>query len=189
LLLMIPGVVADRRPSVLTLLAAMAAATSFAWAGHAQGLIPRMPALLLVCSHLLGVAFWLGSLAPLLLVAENADPTRVAAATTRFGSAAAVVVGLLLAAGLMLLWMLVGELSNLWATAYGRGMMIKIGVVAGLVGFAAWNRWWLTPRLRAHDLGAAQSLRRSIKCELLLGGLILLVTAALTTLTGPPVLE
>jgi copper resistance protein D len=189
LLLMIPGVAADRRPSLLTLLAAMAAATAFAWTGHTHALGARMPAVLLICLHLLGAGFWLGALLPLLMIAENPDPARVTAATGRFGAAAALIVGVLLAAGFGLLWMLAGDWSNLWATAYGRGMSLKVSLVAGLLGFAAWNKWSLTPRLQAHDIRAAQSLRRSIKCELLLAGLILLVTAGLTTLTGPPVLE
>jgi putative copper export protein len=47
----------------------------------------------------------------------------------------------------------------------------------------------LTPRLLHGDAGAARRLRTSIRFELLFGALILTVTAALTTLAGPPALE
>ena len=58
--------------------------------------------------------------------------------------------------------------------------------VSALLCAAAVNRLWLTPRLRAGDAAAAAALRRSIRFEMLVGGLILLVTAAFTSLSGPP---
>ena len=150
---------------------------------------PRTLPTLLVGVHLLAVAFWLGALAPLLMLVRDGDLSRMAAVTARFGAAAVFVVGVLITAGLGLLWMLLGELSNIGTSSYGRYMVLKLGLVATLLGVAAWNKWSLTPRLLAREAPAAQSLRRSIMCELLLGGLILLVTATLTTLTGPPALQ
>jgi putative copper export protein len=43
--------------------------------------------------------------------------------------------------------------------------------------------------MRAGDTAALHSLRTSIRIELSLGALILVATAALTTLNGPPALE
>lgn len=189
LLLAAFAVVADRRLSAPALIGAAMAATSFAWVGHAQAMTPRLLPVVLVGVHLLGVAFWLGALAPLLLIAGNRDLSRIAAAAARFGAAALFVVGMLVTAGLGLLWILVGELSGMWNSEYGREMTLKLGLVAGLLCFAAWNRLSLTPRLLAHDPGAARSLRRSIMCEILIGAVILLVTATLTTVMGPPALN
>jgi len=193
-LLALPAMLSARRPGVPALAAAGIAATSFAWASHAHALATHWHTaasvwpILLICLHLLSVAFWLGALGPLLLIAGH-DPRRLAAPAARFGRAAVAVVALLAMAGLALLFMLLGHLSLLWNSSYGGYLMAKLGLVACLLGFAAYNKLRLTPQLLAGDRGAVRRLRMSIRAEMILGALILVVTAALTTLTGPPALE
>jgi putative copper resistance protein D len=165
------------------------AATSFAWTGHARSLNPDGLPLLLISIHLLGAAFWLGALAPLSVVAGDSDLPRIAATAARFGAAAMIVVSGLMAAGAILLCMLLGGLSALWDSTYGRYVMIKLGFVACLLSLAAVNKLLLTPRLRAGDSRAVRSLRDSIRLESLLGFLILAITATLTTVAGPPALD
>jgi putative copper export protein len=188
-LLLAALIVWSDRPSWRALLGAALAATSFAWTGHARSLNPDVIPVLLICTHLLGVAFWLGALMPLLIVARGGDLPRTAATAARFGKAAVFVVGVLVAAGAILVWMLLGSLAALWESTYGRFVMLKLALVAGLLGLAAFNKLRLTPRLRGGDAGAARSLRTSIGLELLVGILILGVTATFTTLTGPPALD
>jgi copper resistance protein D len=170
------------------LLGAGMAATSFAWTGHARALNPDVLPVLLVSAHLLGVAFWLGALAPLLIVSRNGDVTIIAATAARFGSSAVVVVGGLMAAGLALLWLLLGDVTALWSSAYGRSVLLKLAFVGCLLCFAAFNKLRLTPRLLAGDSRAVRSLRTSVRFELILGAVILAVTAGFTTLIGPPAL-
>jgi len=67
--------------------------------------------------HLLGVSFWLGALAPLLLIARHGDARRAAAAAERFRRAGARVVGALALAGLCLLCVLLGSASDCGAAA------------------------------------------------------------------------
>ena len=181
--------VSRHRPSWWSLFAAAAAATSFAWSGHARALNAGLLPVLLVSVHLLGVAFWLGALVALGLVTRDPDAAAVAAPVARFGAAALFVVGGLMAAGLGLLWILLGDFTELWRSAYGRYAMLKLSIVAGLLCLAAFNKLSLTPRLLAGDTRALQALRASIRLELLLGGLILVATAALTTIAGPPALD
>ena len=181
--------VARHRPAWWSLFAAVAAATSFAWSGHAHALNPGSLPILLVSIHLLGVAFWLGALVALGLVARGREAAAVAPSVVRFGAAALFVVGGLMAAGLGLLWILLGDFTELWRSAYGRFVMLKLAFVAVLLCVAAFNKLSLTPRLLAGDTRALQALRTSIRLELLLGGLILLATATLTTVTGPPALD
>jgi putative copper resistance protein D len=57
------------------------------------------------------------------------------------------------------------------------------------LALAAFNHWRLTPRLFAHDERAVRALTRSIMAELTVAGCILVATAAMTTLTGPPALD
>lgn len=188
LLLAAPIMWSDRAPWPALLGAAMAA-TSFAWTGHARALNPDLLPVLLLGVHLLGVAFWLGALWPLLMVARGADLAGIAAVAARFGAAAVFVVGGLVAAGATLLWMLLGSFAALWTSAYGRCVMFKLVLVACLLCLAAFNKLRLTPRLRAGDIRAARTLRISIRLELLLAIAILTVTAVFTTLTGPPALD
>jgi putative copper resistance protein D len=183
------GGAARRRPPWWSIAGGMAAATSFAWSGHARALNSGWLPILLVGIHLLGVAFWLGALPALGLVARGRDAAAAAAPVARFGAAALVVVGGLMAAGLGLLWMMLGDFSELWRSDYGRFVMLKLTFVAALLCLAAFNKLRLTPRLLTGDTRALQALRISLRLELLLGVLILLATAALTTITGPPTLD
>lgn len=185
LLLALSGVLRHGRPGVLTLAGAAGAATSFAWVGHAHTTASGWP-ILLIGIHLLGVAFWLGALGPLLLLARHNDPRRIAPAAARFGTAAGSVVAALILAGLAVLWILLNSASELWTSGYGRTLCLKLALVACLLACAALNKLRLTPRLMAGDVNAVRTLRISIRIELVLASLILIVTAALTTLTGPP---
>jgi copper resistance protein D len=188
LLLALPAVFRHGRPGVLTLAGAAGAATSFAWVGHAHTTASGWP-ILLIGIHLLGAAFWLGALGPLLLLARHNDPRRIASAAARFGTAAAAAVAVLILAGLAVLWSLLNNASDLWTSAYGRTLCVKLALVACLLACAAYNKLCLTPRLMAEDVNAVRTLRNSIRIELVSASLILIVTAALTTLTGPPTPE
>ena len=107
--------------------------------------------------------------------------------TAQFGVIAAYAVGLLVAAGVTLSWLLSGSLSALFGTAYGWALLAKVALVTGLLGFAAFNKWRLVPALRSGDGMATAALRRSISAEMAVVVLILLVTATITSLTTPPV--
>jgi len=192
-LILIGGSLTGRRsPAAMTLLGAVAAATSSAWVGHVHALSALrgawLPALAIVL-HLLGVAFWLGALIPLLLVARDADMSRIAATARRFGTAALIVVGFLVAAGAGLLCLLLRDVSELWTGDYGRLVLTKLLLVSFLLALAALNHLRLTPRLFAYDVGALRALKRSIMAELAVAGCVLLVTAAMTTLAGPSALD
>jgi putative copper resistance protein D len=185
------GLIARRSPAAMALLGSVAAATSFGWIGHVHSLALRgawLPTLAIVV-HLLGVAFWLGALVPLLMVAGDADMSRIAATVGRFGSAALIVVGVLVAAGAALLCLLLRGVSELWTGEYGRFVLTKLLLVSCLLALAALNHLRLTPRLFAYDVGALRALKRSIMAELAVAGCVLLMTAAMTTLAGPSALD
>jgi putative copper resistance protein D len=192
LVLIVASLTARRSPATVALLGSVAAATSFAWVGHVHALSALrgawLPGLAIVV-HLLGVAFWLGALIPLLMVARDADLSRVAATARRFGTVALFVVGGLLAAGGGLLCLLLSGVSELWTDDYGRLALTKVLLVSCLLALAALNHLRLTPRLFAYDTGALRALKRSILAELAVAGCVLVVTAAMTTLAGPPALD
>jgi copper resistance protein D len=165
------------------------AATSFAWTGHAQALHPSWAPVTLIGMHLLGVAFWLGALPALLLVSRDPDHSYIATSAQRFGELAVLVVITMVIAGACVLWSLLGDISALWSSAYGRIFSLKIGMVSLLLAAAAFNKLRLTPRLGAKDTLALSRLRRSIMFEMAAAAAILLISATFTTLLGPPALQ
>jgi putative copper resistance protein D len=138
-----------------------------------------------LCLHLLCAAFWLGALAPLLITARDLEPAQVSAVAARFGQWAVGVVVLLLIAGLTLLWTLMSA-APFWSSDYGRLMAVKVLMVAALLGIAGVNKLYLTPLLLQGESKALLQFRHTVQMELIIGALILLVTATFTTLTGPP---
>ncbi len=177
---------ADRRFLAPAMIGAIIGASSFAWIGHIHALQPNTLPSLSLCVHLLCAAFWLGAFAPLLVVVQGGELAQIAQVAARFGKTALGMVAMLLLAGAALLFLLIQHAAEFWNSGYGRLVAIKLLTVGALLGIAALNKLRLTPRLSAGDFQAVGALRRSIRIEMVLGAGILLVTAAFTTLTGPP---
>jgi putative copper export protein len=136
-----------------------------------------------------GVAYWVGAFYPLARIARGADLPRIARIMKRFGDLAVVAVGGLIAAGALLLWLMLETPLALFESIYGRLMAVKLLLVAGLLSLAAMNKLRLTPALFAGDALALRRLRNSIGAEMTLATVVLAVTAAFTTIVGPPALE
>ena len=141
----------------------------------------------LLLLHLAGGAFWIGILSPLRALAGNAESLSLAAGLGhRFGRIAAVTVPLLIVAGIVMAWRLLGSVEALLETGYGLTLLAKIGAVACLLAAAAANKLRFVPAMRAGNRWAAAGLRRSIAVEWTAVCLVLLATTALTTLQGAP---
>jgi putative copper resistance protein D len=162
---------------------------SFALIGHARAVEPRPFGDGLLVIHLLGLTYWIGALYPLWRLTHSPDTARIGVIAGAFGHLALSVVAALVVAGAILLWLLIGDPLTILTSAYGRLVFAKLALVALLLTLAALNKLRLTPRLTAGDVSAATALRRSILAEMLVVGLILLVTATFTTLVGPPTLD
>ncbi|MDQ0684895.1 copper transport protein [Streptomyces achromogenes] len=123
-------------------------AASWAMAEHAStGLQPgiAMPVDVL---HLLAVATWLGGLAALLVALYRAPADRPVDATAvrRFSQVAFGSVLVVVATGVYQSWRQLGSWSAFTDTRYGQLLLVKIGLVALLVGIAWISRRW-TARL------------------------------------------
>ena len=142
---------------------------------------------LLLVLHLASGAFWVGVFSPLRALTETqGNLSRAASLGDRFGRIAVVTVPVQIAAGIAMAWFLLGDLSSLVTTDYGLTLLAKVGTVAGLLTAAAVNKLRFVPALRRGDRNAAAGLRRSIAVEWIVFLLILLATAALTTLQAAP---
>lgn len=175
----------DPRLFALAFIGAVIACMSFAFVGHVHALPGALPAVLL-CLHLLCASFWLGALAPLLIVARDSAASQFADIAVRFGQIALALAALLLGAGAALLWSLIEDAAMFWSSLYALLMVLKLLSVAVLLGLAGFNRLYATPRLLQAQTNAVHRLRRSIQLEIVVGMFILLFTAAFTTVTGPP---
>ncbi|MFF3316935.1 copper resistance CopC/CopD family protein [Streptomyces sp. NPDC003035] len=122
-------------------------AGTWALAEHAStGLQPGI-AMPIDILHLLAVAAWLGGLTALLVALYRA-PDIERAAVERFSKVAFGSVVVLAATGLYQSWRQVGSWPALTGTAYGQLLLVKVGLVAVLVGIAWISRRW-TQRLGA----------------------------------------
>jgi copper transport protein len=170
---------------------AVIAACAFALTGHTREHAPRALLALLLCSHLLLVSFWFGSLLPLMLCIGREARDAALAALRRFSSVAGALVPCLGIAGLAMALMLIASPAG-WRTVYGSLLLGKLGAFGLLLLLAAWNRWRGVPALAAEDASAPSqlqqattALRRSIAIEygLMIG--VLATTALLTSVYSP----
>lgn len=119
-------------------------AASWAMAEHASTGIQAGIAMPVDVLHLLAVAGWLGGLTTLLvsLFRAPAEAQIDAAAVRRFSRLAFGSVLVLVATGIYQSWRQVGSWSAFTDTTYGQLLLVKIGLVALLVGVASISRRW-----------------------------------------------
>ncbi|MFF1693677.1 copper resistance CopC/CopD family protein [Streptomyces sp. NPDC058257] len=120
---------------------ALGLGATWAMAEHASTGIQAGLAMPVDIAHLLAVAAWLGGLAAL-VVALYFAPSVDSDAVRRFSRVAFCSVIALAATGLYQSWRQVGSWSALTGTRYGQLLLLKVGLVAVLVGIAWISRRW-----------------------------------------------
>ena len=165
----------------VSVLGGIMAIWSFDHVGHVSGRDTNLLDIALTL-HLIAVALWIGILTPLKRLAS--DPVTYADAADvghRFGRIAAVAVPSLIIAGGYMGYQLVGSLTALITTGYGQALIIKMALVAGLLGLAAANKLRFIPHIQTDDPTAARHLVKSITVEWFIILAVLGVTAVLTS--------
>lgn len=159
--------------------------------GHAAS-VSRFNAVAIVSDmlHVLGAGVWLGTLLAVLAVglpaAFSAGPGGGVAAISMvrafspIGLAGAGVVGL---TGVVNTLFQLGAVSDLWTTDYGRTLLIKLLLLAGVAALGWYNWRRVLPVLDADD--GTGRLRSTARAELVVGAAVLLVTAVLVALPTP----
>ncbi|MFG3364337.1 copper resistance CopC/CopD family protein [Streptomyces sp. NPDC048156] len=141
-------------------------AATWAMAEHASTGIQAGLAMPVDVLHLLAVSAWLGGLTTLLVALYRA-PSIEASAVRRFSRVAFCSVCTLAATGLYQSWRQVGSWSALTGTRYGQLLLLKIGLVAVLVGVAWISRKW-TGRLSeglAPEAAASTAVEERTRAE------------------------
>jgi copper transport protein len=164
-----------------------------AFGGHASVQSPVAVLLPANVLHVASISAWLGGIGALVLALraatrrlESADRTRLLAAVVgRFSALAGVAIAVLLASGVVQGLVEVRTVPHLVDTAFGRAVLAKTVLFAGIVGLGWFNRRRLLPALERAARDAADPgrtgalLRRTLRTELVLGIAALAVTGAL----------
>ncbi|HUR74835.1 MAG TPA: copper resistance protein CopC, partial [Sporichthya sp.] len=188
-------------PAVATLVVGGALALTWSLATHSADGGGRLLTLPVDLVHMLAMAAWLGGMPALLvLLLKVRDADALAKAVPMFSRTATVCVIALVATGVIQAWRQVGSAAALTSTSYGDWLMLKVGLVVGIVAVGGFARWWATPRLvaaqvlpegrvaRRKGLATARTaavsagstrLGRLVAMETGLGALVLAVTATL----------
>ena len=170
------------------------ALSSLAWTGHGAagegnaGTIQMIGDLV----HLLAAGAWLGALFGLgtMLWSDN-EPAKLHRALDKFASVGTIIVAAVVASGLVNGFYVVGSshIGSLPFTLYGQLLLIKLALFGAMLGFAAMNRFRLTPAFgNAQDREAdrpLRALRQSLLLETGAAMVILGLVAWLGTLAPP----
>jgi copper transport protein len=174
-------------------------ALSPALSGHASTQSPRALLIPLDVLHVVAMSVWIGGLVTLVLALPGAtrafttpDRTRLLAATlARFSPLALASVCILLATGLVQSYVHIRSIDHLINTGYGRAVLVKFGLLLGLIALGAHNRNRALPRLKklaAEHLSPGMpgiALRRALRTEIAILAVVLGVTALLVSYAPP----
>ncbi len=147
--------------------------------------------------HLVAVGAWVGGLAYFAVAIASmnnlneAKRKLVAGLLRRFSSVAVTCVGVIGITGIYNLVLEVGSLTALFATPYGRIILVKIAIFAPMIILGASNQFFLYNKITAGPVKATRVNQRrsthwlgrfklSIRSELTLGVILLLVVGLLT---------
>jgi cytochrome c oxidase assembly factor CtaG len=154
-----------------------------ALAGHSAGATDHNLAISAMFLHLVGSALWLGTIVGLALVRRGlGDATRDAVVRgSRIAGWAAVMI---LASGIGNAWLRLSAASDLWTTAYGRLLSVKIALFGLVVVLAAIYRRFYLPRLTNDEVRAR--FWRVLSVDI--GALVAIVVVAVVLAgSAPPV--
>ncbi|MGH2906717.1 MAG: copper resistance CopC/CopD family protein [Solirubrobacterales bacterium] len=183
---------AKRAVFVVLALLTLAAATP-GLAGHAGVTAPRWLMIPSDWVHVLAMAIWAGGLVAAVFALPAAtqalDPAArgglLVGALGRFSPVALACVTALLVTGVAQSVIHLSAFDQLWSTAFGRAISIKVGLFAVLIGYGACNRFRLLPQLRAREAAgqspgaAGVTIKRSLVTEVALASLTIAVASAL----------
>jgi putative copper export protein len=154
---------------------------SYAAMGHSVLYGPRQEIAALVVLHLAVVAFWAGSLPPLLWIATRRDGATAAAVIHDWSRAATFGVAAMTLTGVLLTWYLTVRLDRIFDAWHGWALLWKVLAVLTALGLALWNRLRHTPALARGEAGAGARLATSIRVEIVVVALAFYAAAEMVS--------
>jgi copper transport protein len=132
--------------------------------------------------HVVAGGVWLGGLAAVLVGVRGEPSDRKAAAVRRFSAVAGVALFAVLGTGVVRAVNEVPSWGALFSTLYGRLVLVKVGLLIALAALGAVNRY-RNVRRAGRNMGA---LRRVSRAELVLGAIVLVAAAVLSSVAPRP---
>ena len=163
----------------------VALASGLSLSGH-QATEPNASAAAQVADwlHLVAASIWVGGVAALAFVVWPTAPELRRRAFLGFARIAVSLVAVLVVAGAYLAYVRLAEPADLWETAYGRFLLVKLALVGLALAWGGFHHLVVRPRLatgRSPDAGA------SLVGEATVAFVVLLAAAILTNSAPPPV--
>lgn len=175
------------RPRLLwpAFVAALALASGLSLSGH-SAVEPNSGRLSTTADwvHLGAASLWAGGLAALALCVWPLAPELRRRAFVRFSRFATLLIALLLLAGTYLSILRLPAVADLWETAYGRTLLLKVALVAVALFWGAVHQLVVRPRLERG--GTVPRVRASLLGESTVAMAMLLVAAVLVNSPPPP---
>jgi copper transport protein len=180
--------VAWRLPSALSRAGVAAAgigAAAAMWvdvaSSHAGAQAPVALNLLIQWAHIVAAGVWIGGLLVLIL-AVRGEPSEIrGAAVRRFSTTAGIAIVVVALTGTFRAVIEIGSIGQLFGSAFGILVLVKVALFLVLVVLGAVNRYRNVPRASS----ALRGLRRVGSTEVLIGLAVVLVAAALVNVAPP----
>lgn len=152
--------------------------------GHVLAVLPAGVGHGLMILHGFAAALWVGAIAPLRTAVAREAGAQTLALFRRFQSLGALAMAATLASGIVLAWLLLPRLADLWQSDYGLRLIAKLAAVALMLAIAGANRLWLTRRALAGRPRLRGVLRAILALDLIAA--ILATVLAVGLSIGPP---
>jgi copper transport protein len=136
-------------------------------------------------AHLSAACLWIGGLVQLTLVIWPLMPEARRAAFLAFSRLATVCVGVLLLAGVYLSILRLPHLNDLWATGYGKVLLVKIALVVLAFSWGGLHKLVAVPAVASGERDVFAKLRGSLVGECMVGMAVLLAAAVLVDAKPP----
>jgi copper transport protein len=133
--------------------------------------------------HLVAASIWVGGVATLAFLVWPTTRELRRRAFLGFARLAVVLVAAMVVAGAYLAIQRLAEPADLWETAYGRFLLVKLGLVALALAWGAAHHFLVRPRLLA---GRQPEVGPSLVGEATVAFAVLLAAAILTNVAPPP---
>jgi copper transport protein len=150
-------------------------------ASHAGAQAPVAVNLLVQWAHIVAAAIWIGGLLVLLLAVRGQPSDIKGRAVRRFSTTAGIAIAVVALTGIFRAVIEVGSFGQLFGTAFGILVLVKVVLFLMLAGLGAINRWVNV----AGSSTVLRGLRRVASTEIVIGALVVVVAAALVNVAPP----
>ena len=150
-------------------------------ASHAGAQAPVVANLLAQWAHIVATGVWIGGLLALILAVRGQPSEMKGRAVRRFSTAAGVAIVVVAVTGTFRAVIEIGSVGNLFSTAFGVLVLVKVALFVVLAGLGAINRFGNVPRASR----ALRGLRRIASTEIVVGTAVTLIAATLVNVAPP----